>query len=186
MGDGETLPPLGTATRPSIFLKLNKADAVPRELAWRQFYERYAPVIAGYARRTGAPEQQAEEVVQNVISGFFEASPRFEYDPKRGRFRGYLKTCVGHAMASMQRSAARVDPKPVEELEVPDASADDDEIWEKLWRQQIVRRAVEIAREQYTRKGKLQTFLAFEQNVLLGIAAPDVAAKLGMNVGSVH
>lgn len=82
-------PPQLTATRASIFLKLKRTDPAPRELAWRQFYDRYAPVIFDYARRRGASAQQADEVVQNVIGGFFEASPRFAYDPARRRLRGY-------------------------------------------------------------------------------------------------
>jgi RNA polymerase sigma-70 factor, ECF subfamily len=180
-----TAPP-ATSTRASIFLKLTSTDPAPRELAWRQFYERYAPVVQSYARRKGASDQQAEEVVQNVICGFFEASPRFVYDPARGRFRGYLKTCVGRTMGRMRHESSRSGPIPVDELEVADARADDDELWEQAWRQQILRRAVEITREHYARRGKLQTFLAFEHNVLLGASAPETAQKLGINVASVH
>jgi RNA polymerase sigma-70 factor (ECF subfamily) len=156
-------------------------------LAWRQFYDRYAPVILGYARRKGASDQQAEEVVQNVIAGFFEASPRFVYDPARGRFRGYLKTCVARSMSRSRRESSRNAPVPVDELDVADARHDeDDELWEQLWRQQLLRRAVEITRDHYARRGKLKTFEAFEQNVLLGAPAPQVAQKLDMNVASVH
>ena len=182
-----TTPPQLTSTRPSIFLKLKRTDPAPRELAWRQFYDRYAPVIFDYARRRGASAQQADEVVQNVIGGFFEASPRFVYDPARGRFRGYLKSCVGRALARMHGTRARRDPVPVDEMHLPDDRARDEaELWERLWRQQLLRRAVEIARQHYSRKGKLQTFLAFEQNVLQGKPAADTARALGMNVGSVH
>ena len=65
---------LDLQTRPSIFLRLKQSEAAPRELAWRQFYDRYGPVIANYARRKGANQQQADEVVQDVITGFFAAS----------------------------------------------------------------------------------------------------------------
>jgi RNA polymerase sigma-70 factor (ECF subfamily) len=187
MADKETSLPPGDDTRPSIFLKLKRSDSAPREVAWREFYRRYAPVISAYARRRGASEQQAEEVVQNVICGFFEASPRFEYDPARGRFRGYLKACVGRAMGRLARLSSKRSAVPVEELKIPDErGGNDEEIWEQLWRQQLLRRAVEMARKHYSRKGKLQTFLAFEQNVLLGASASDTAQKLGMSVGSVH
>jgi RNA polymerase sigma-70 factor (ECF subfamily) len=178
-----------TSTRASIFLKLKSSDPAPRELAWRQFYERYAPVILGYAKRTGASAQQAEEVVQNLISGFFEASPRFVYDPSRGRFRGYLKACVGRALSRTRRESSRHATVPVDELDVPDArygDGGDEELWEQLWRQQLLRRAIDIARQHYQRRGKLKTFEAFEQNVLLGVPAQQAAQKLGMNVASVH
>jgi DNA-directed RNA polymerase specialized sigma24 family protein len=75
----------------------------------------------------------------------------------------------------------------VDELQLPDArAAGEEELWERLWRHQLLRRAVEIAREHYSRKGKLQTFLAFEQSVLLGKPAAETAQALGMNIGSVH
>ena len=45
---------------------------------------------------------------------------------------------------------------------------------------------MEMVREQYARKGKLQTFEAFEQNVVKGVSAPETAQLLGMNVASVH
>jgi DNA-directed RNA polymerase specialized sigma24 family protein len=94
------------ATRASIFIRLKATDAQPRELAWKQFYDRYAPVISSYAYRNGASRQQADEVVQDIIAGFFEASPRFVYDPARGRFRAYLKSCVVRAL--VRRKLSRV------------------------------------------------------------------------------
>jgi len=187
MSEAQPTAAPATSTRASIFVKLKSSDPAPREVAWRQFYDHYAPVISGYARRNGASEQQAEEMVQNVITGFFEASPRFVYDPTRGRFRGYLKAWVGRAMSKVRRESSRNAPVPVDELEVPAAGAGaDDALWEQLWRQQLLRRAIEITRQHYERRGKLKTFKAFEQNVLLGASAPQTAQELGMNVASVH
>src|SRR5262245_8505160 len=180
-----------TATRASIFMRLKTTDAQPRELAWEQFYQRYAPVISSYAYRNGANRQLADEVVQDVIAGFFEASPRFVYDPSRGRFRAYLKTCVVRALARRKVSRNRARAVSADQLEdVPDQRAGnrggDDELWEKLWQQQILRRAMEIVREHYARKGKLLTFQAFEQNVVKATSAPETARQLGMSVASVH
>jgi hypothetical protein len=45
---------------------------------------------------------------------------------------------------------------------------------------------LEIVRDHYTRKGKIETFLAFEQNVMFGRPAPEVAEALNLNVASVH
>ena len=186
MSSAQGAPETAT-TRASIFIKLKTTDAQPRELAWRQFYERYAPVISSYAYRNGANRQRAEEVVQDVICGFFEASPRFVYDPTRGRFRAYLKACVGRALLRRKLSRPGGRAVSVEDVEDrPDKRGDDDQLWEKLWQQQILRRAMEMVREQYARKGKLQTFEAFEHNVVKGISAPETATLLGMNVASVH
>jgi hypothetical protein len=45
---------------------------------------------------------------------------------------------------------------------------------------------MEVVREHYTRKGKLETFLAFEQNVIFDRPAPDVARELGLSVAGVY
>jgi hypothetical protein len=41
-------------------------------------------------------------------------------------------------------------------------------------------------REHYRRKGKTETFLAFERNMLFGEPAAKVAEELGMSPASVH
>ena len=174
-----------TPTRASIFVKLKQSDSAPRELAWKQFYDRYAPVISSYAYRKGATRQQADEIVQDVIAGFFEASPRFVYDPARGRFRAYLMTCVARALVRRRAASGKNSAISVDDVDVADEH-DDEALWERLWQQQILRRAMVIVREQYTHKGKLQTFLAFEHNVMQGVSAPETAKRLGINVGSVH
>lgn len=180
----ETAMELDTSTRPSIFLRLKADDAAPRELAWRQFYDRYGPVIESYARRRGASKQQADEVVQDVVTGFFASSPRFVYEPSRGRFRAYLRTCAAHALARLRGGLPPPQDVPVEELPLVDGH--DEQLWDRLWQQQVLRRAMELVRDHYTRKGKLETFLAFEQNVIFGRPAPEVAKELNLNVNSVH
>ncbi len=180
----EPIVDLDIATRPSIFLRLKQSDPAPREVAWRQFYDRYAPVIANFARRKGANKQQSDEVVQDVIAGFFAASPRFVYDPSRGRFRAYLKTCAMHALSRIRGALSPSPEVPVDDMQIIDDH--DEQLWDRLWQQQVLRRAMEIVRDHYTRKGKLETFLAFEQNVVFGHPAAQVAKELGINVGSVH
>ena len=71
----------GTPTNPTIFLRLNAVEPAPRELAWDQFHARYAPIIAAFARRLGADGHDVDDIVQDVLLGFFATSPTFVYDP---------------------------------------------------------------------------------------------------------
>ena len=179
------------ATRPSVFLRLKDTDPAPRELAWTQFHERYAPLIASYARRKGATPQQAEEVVQEVMLGFFAASPKFEYDPARGRFRGYLRTCVWRALRKLRDQARmhQLRAIPLDEIDVQDERADnpaDLKLWDDLWERQQLHRVLDDVRDHYRRKGRLETFLAFERGVLFGEPAEKIAQDLGISVPSVH
>ena len=180
-----------TATRPSVFVRLRATDPQPRELAWQEFFDRYAPLITGYARRQGVTAEQAEEIVQDVMLGFFAASPRFVYDPSRGQFRSYLRTCVRRALRRLRDSdrAHRTGAVPLDEIDVPDARADDASdlrLWDDLWERQRLHRILDDVREHYRRKGRIETFLAFERNVLFGESPEKIAEDLGISVASVH
>src|SRR4051812_49863872 len=85
-------------TNPSIFLRINQKEKRPRELAWTEFRDRYAPIIAGFARKLSVKPQDIDDIIQDVLLGFFAKSPTFVYDPAKGRFRGYLKVCTFRAM----------------------------------------------------------------------------------------
>jgi len=78
-----------------------------REFAWDDFRKTYAPVIAGFAGKLGVRGADIDDVIQDVMLGFFAHSASFVYDPARGRFRGYLKVCTFRAMRSGRRRRTR-------------------------------------------------------------------------------
>ena len=90
-------------TRASIFLRLQADGSLDRELGWQEFTEKYARVIAGFARNAGLRAQDADDVLQDVLLGFFRVSDQFDYDPERGRFRGYLKRVTLNAIRARHR-----------------------------------------------------------------------------------
>src|SRR5262249_20106559 len=115
------------ATNPTIFLRLKESDAAPRELAWDDFKSRYQPVIGAFARRFGAKEQDVDDVVQDVLLGFFLKSPTFVYDPAKGRFRGYLKVCTYRALQKRLGHEARLHGKSLEETSPEDLAVE--QVW---------------------------------------------------------
>jgi RNA polymerase sigma-70 factor, ECF subfamily len=172
------------ATRSTLLLRL-RLDAPAREIAWREFYEYYGPLIGGFARKMGAASDVIEDVIQDVLLGFFSVSPEFTYDPSLGRFRGYLKTCTWRKLqkqldANLQFGARRVCDLDLADLQV-------DAIWVDIWEREKLHRVVNMVREQYsTRPDKMKTFQAFEMYVMLERPAEEIAAELGMSVDSVH
>ncbi len=88
---------VGHLTRASIFARLGSSGPGERELAWTEFRSRYAPIIAGFAAKCGASRQDIDDIIQDVLTNFLGASGEFVYDPGKGRFRGYLKTCTVRA-----------------------------------------------------------------------------------------
>jgi RNA polymerase sigma factor (sigma-70 family) len=169
-------------TRPSIFVRLNGPSDGPREIAWADFRKRYAPIIAGFARNLGARPQEIDDVIQDVLMGFFAKSPTFIYDPAKGRFRGYLKVCTYRALRKRSGAAAmRFKAMPLDQVD-PD-SLEFDQAWNDVWEQEQLRHALDETREQYRHAN---TFRAFEQYVILGKPAEQVAQLLGMHVNSVY
>jgi RNA polymerase sigma-70 factor (ECF subfamily) len=168
-------------TNPSIFLRLNRTDTDVRELAWNEFHARYAGVIAAFARQVGVRTADVDDVVQDVLVGFYATSPTFVYDPSKGRFRGYLKRCTFHAVQrrlgrdSKFRGVplAQVDP---ETLEVEQA-------WNDVWEQEQLRRAVEELRQEI---GTTKTFRAFEMYVILDVPPQEVSRRLDLHVDNVY
>ena len=159
-----------------------KADGPAREIAWAEFRGRYAPVIGGFARNLGVPAADVEDVVQDVLLGFFAAQPRFVYDPRAGRLRGYLKTCVAHQLSRRaRRGRLRVDGRPVEDLDPADAAVE--RAWADSWEREQLNRAIEQVRGQME---DAATFQAFHR-VAVGREDPAaVAAGLSMTLAAVY
>jgi RNA polymerase sigma-70 factor (ECF subfamily) len=67
--------------------------------AWSIFVERYGPKISGWCRRKGLKQGGVEEVTQIVLVKLVEKLRKFTYDPRKGRFRGWLKVVTDHAVA---------------------------------------------------------------------------------------
>jgi RNA polymerase sigma-70 factor (ECF subfamily) len=171
----------GYTTHATLFIRINAEETQPRELAWEEFRDRYAPIIAGFARNLGARPQDVDDVIQDVLTGFFASSPTFVYDPSKGRFRAYLKVCTIRALRNRMGKAARLRTVPIEQVD--DGAVEFDQAWNDVWEQELLKRALDVVREKY-RAGN--TFRAFEQYVLFARAPEEVASELGVNVATVY
>jgi RNA polymerase sigma factor (sigma-70 family) len=169
------------ATNPSIFLRLKQSDPAPREFAWQEFHARYAPIIAAFAQRLGARHTDVDDVVQDVLIGFFSKSPTFVYDPAKGRFRGYLKVCTYRALRLHLEKKARGAGVPLDQVDPDEVSVE--QAWNDVWEQQMLARAIEQLR---AKMGQTKTFQAFEQYVGLSKPAQEVADQLGLHITTVY
>ncbi len=171
----------GPVTNPTIFLRLRATDERPREIAWAEFHGRYTPIIRQFAWRLGMRDSDADDVVQDVMMGFYSKSPTFIYDPAKGRFRGYLKTCTYNAANRRRQAAIRAGRLTGESAFLDDVAID--HIWEDLWEAELLRQAIADVREQM---GSTKAFQAFEQYVMFEKPAELVAETLEMHLNSVY
>ena len=80
-----------TTTSESLLFRLQSESDSPNENAWQQFVSIYTPLMFFWARKTGMSQNDASDLVQDVLTLVFQKLPDFKYDSTRS-FRGWLRT----------------------------------------------------------------------------------------------
>jgi RNA polymerase sigma factor (sigma-70 family) len=86
---------------------LEKLRVFEDRRAWSQFMSLYLPLIQTWARRFGLSHDDVEELTSRLLTKLVEALPRFNYDPEKGSFRGWLKTVTQRELATFARERRR-------------------------------------------------------------------------------
>ncbi len=171
-------------TRGSLLIRLNAEGTDEREVGWQDFYDRYVPLITGFARRAGAKDEEAEDVAHEVMANFFRASERFEYNPETGRFRGYLKAATLNAMrARWRKQRPMVDVDAGTDLPIEDR-CNVDEAWDREWTRNLISRALAMVR--HSGKQSEQSWEAFELYGRRGVPIEEVSERLGMKPDAIR
>src|SRR5579859_3889573 len=82
-------------TRASLLLRLRDSQD---QLAWSTFLQIYQPLILRLTLRNGMQEADAREVTQDVLLAVAKSIGRWESDPIRGSFRGWLAKTTRNLM----------------------------------------------------------------------------------------
>jgi RNA polymerase sigma-70 factor (ECF subfamily) len=75
--------------------------------AWSRFMKAYLPMIRAWGKRFGLSQEDVEEITSRLLAKLVEALPRFDYDPAKGTFRGWLKTVTQRELATFARERRR-------------------------------------------------------------------------------
>jgi RNA polymerase sigma-70 factor (ECF subfamily) len=86
---------------------LGKLRVFEDQRAWSQFTSLYLPMIQTWGRRFGLSQDDVEELTSRLLSKLLEALPRFDYDPEKGSFRGWLKTITQRELITFARERRR-------------------------------------------------------------------------------
>ncbi len=88
-GSGNQGPetPDSTSTETSTQL-LNALKSPANKTAWRDYVNRYRPVVVRFARRLGLDADQSEDAVQQTLIAFSESYREGRFDRTKGRLRG--------------------------------------------------------------------------------------------------
>lgn len=172
-------------TRASLVLRLK--DDTDTE-AWQEFVRLYGPMVFHFARKRGLQDADAADLMQEVLRSVATHAGKLDYDPDRGSFRGWLFTITRNKLYTFlqrqrNREQATGDSTTRQALQATAGPDSDLEAgWEQEYQQQLAARAMARVRHEF----QPNTWQAFWQTAVDGVAAQDVADRLKMSTGAVY
>ena len=172
-------------TRASLILRLRDAADVA---AWDEVVAIYGPLVFRMAQRQGLQAADADDVVQEVFAAVAKSVGDWTEQPERGRFRGWLLGIARHiAINALSRrpkgAIGRGGPQPDPSLaEIPAPIGELSTEFDLEYRREVYRWAAERVRQSVASV----TWQAFHRTHVEGIPIAEVAAQLGISIGSVY
>ncbi len=172
-------------TRQSLLLRLR--DARDHQ-AWTEFLAIYEPLIHRLATRKGFQDADASELTQEVLLTVAGAIERWNPDPQRGSFRGWLiriaRNLMINFLAKRRNRPLVIGDTDFHRLldEQPAPESGESHYFDQEYKRQTFLWAADRIRPEFQEN----TWQAFWQTCVDGNAVKEAAAKLNMSVGSVY
>jgi RNA polymerase sigma-70 factor (ECF subfamily) len=153
--------------------------------AWCAFVDRYGRKIYAWCRQWGLQEADAEDVTQNVLVELARQMRDFEYRPS-GSFRGWLRTIVHRAWCDYLRQRRRGVQGSGDDAVLAQLScvAAGEDLLKQL-HDECDRELLDEAMARVRLRVQPHTWQAFVLTALEGQSGAEVAARLGLKVGTV-
>ena len=169
-------------TRETLILRLRDPED---DSSWREFVEIYTPLLYGYCTNRGLKAADSADIVQDVMRSVSLAMHGFEYDPEKGKFKGWLFTATRNAISKHFKKQARrpVTASDTRMLLWIEQTPDDEEIdaWETDYQRKLLAWAMEKVKPQFAER----IWRAFELTVVEGQDPGAVAEVIGMTRNAV-
>ena len=171
-------------TRLSLILRLRHPDDAA---AWQEFVEIYQPLVFRLARSRGLQEADALDMTQEVMSRIAGAINRWDPDPDRGSFRGWISRITRNLVIQFLRSKNRrpltSDDSSIEQLiqATPEPSPETD-LFDLEHERQVFAWAAEKVRGSFQPK----SWQAFWLTAVENRSAQCVAEELEITTGAVY
>ncbi|MCO6454773.1 MAG: sigma-70 family RNA polymerase sigma factor [Pirellulaceae bacterium] len=156
--------------------------------SWERLVNLYAPLMRGWLRPYGVQDADAEDLIQDVLAVVAREISQFDHNQRPGAFRRWLRTLVVHRLRHFWRSngnrqLAVGGTSVLEQLhQLEDETSRLSRIWNQQHDRDVIARLLELVRPTFLPK----TWTAFHRQMFDGQSAEQVAAELGMALGSVY
>jgi RNA polymerase sigma factor (sigma-70 family) len=171
-------------TRASLLVQIRDGTNQP---AWHEFVQLYGPVVYGFARKRGLQDADAADLMQDVLRSVSSAIGRLDYDRNQGTFRGWLFTITRNKVLNFF-AARRIRPQGSGDTttnRLLDAQPDGEE-GADAWELEYQRRLASLAMDRIKSEFQDSTWQAFWLTAVEGLAAADVARKVGISSGAIY
>lgn len=168
-----------TVTSLTLIQKLQQPG---HEEAWARLSSRYGPILLAMARRSGCPQDECDDLLQETLAVVLNKFRRGEYEPSKGRLKSWLMGIAVNKLREFRRKRARQNKMRIEPASatgfwdrIPDEHEVSD-IFEQEWQANVLSEALLEVRRQVD----VPTFEAFRLYAVEGRDPGEVAAQLGM------
>ncbi len=165
---------------------LTLLEALQREDqdSWNLLIEIYRPFLLGILRGHGTPNQDIDDLIQDVLVVLVRELPQFQHSGRPGAFRAWLRSVAANRLRTYWRSRGRAVPTDMLALaeQFDDSNSALSQLWDQKHDQHVIGRLLELS------EGKFEpnTSRAFRRVALEGASPTEVAAELNMSVPAVY
>ena len=174
-------------TRSSLIQRLK---ATINGESWEEFFHTYWELIYNVARRAGLSEADAQDIVQETILKIHKSLDHFEYNRKRGTFKGWLRTVTRSRLNDFFKKQQRRPAlnHPLEEaagelqnLEDPEGP-EIEKIWDEEWNRNLIQAALSRTKKLSSPK----QFQIFKCHYIDEWTVRETCRTLGVNAAQVY
>src|SRR5262249_43719722 len=145
------------------------------------------PTRRGGRHRAARLDQDADDVVQEVLAVVVRKLPQFQRQPRTGAFRRWLRSITVNCLRDFwksQRGRPRATgdsdlQQMLDQLEDPDSGLS--RLWDEEHDRHVTHRLLQLIRPHF----EARTWRAFQRVALDGASPDEVAAEMGMTVNAV-
>jgi len=161
-------------TRASLLIRIREAED---RAAWAEFDAIYRPMLYRFAIARGVGHADAEDVVQHCMTAIQKHIRGFEYEPRKGRFKGWLRTMVNNRVRNLLRDRREqtAETRDFQRANGREAAPEDD--FDRVWMEEHLRHCLRSIREEVD----AIAFAGFHQYVIKEQPVEAVCESLGIS-----
>ena len=149
--------------------------------AWEELSRIYWRPVYNFVRFVWkVSNEEAKDLSQQFFLNLIRNRTVERYEPDRGAFRPFLKTCLRNFLLDEARRRARRSTVSIGEMDLPDESSDADREFDREWLRSLVEESLTRVREGLASEGRASLWSLYEAYEL---REPDQPKKTYVQIG---